>query len=113
VEVVVPDGARPGHYSEHAAEWVMPLILGVPAATVAHLIANEIQRWIDAWRDEGRSRTPTVRYREVIVDEATQRTTIRELEGPADEVADWIGRRAALEAASEPAEEEWQWPEAP
>jgi hypothetical protein len=111
VEVVVPDGAQAGHYSEHAADWVLPLILGVPATVVGLLIANEVQRWIDAWREQGRSRTPTLRYREVLVDELTQRTTVRELEGPADEVADWIARRAALEAGREPTEEEWRWPE--
>jgi hypothetical protein len=111
VDVVLPDGARPGHYSEHAADWVLPLILGVPDTVVGLLIANEIQRWIDAWRQQGRSRTPTLRYREVVVDKAAQKTTVRELEGPADEVADWIARRAALEAGGEPKDEEWQWPE--
>lgn len=111
VEVVVPEGARPGHYSEHAADWVLPLILAVPAATVAQLIANEIQRWIDEWREQGRSRTPTLRYREVLVDEATQKASVRELEGPADEVADWIARRPAREAGGGPEEDEWQWPE--
>jgi hypothetical protein len=111
VEVIVPEGARPGQYSEHAAEWILPLILGVPAATVAQLIANEIQRWIDEWHEQGRSRTPTLRYREVLVDDATQKTTVRELEGPADEVADWIARRPALEAGGEPGEDEWRWPE--
>jgi hypothetical protein len=111
VEVVVPEGARPGHYSEHAADWVLPLILEVPAATVAQLIASEIQRWLDEWRKQGRSRTPTLRYREVVVDKAAQTTTVRELEGPADEVADWIVRRPVLEGGSEPEEDEWQWPE--
>lgn len=111
VEVVVPEGARPGHYSEHAADWVLPLILGVPATTVAQLITNEVQRWIDGWREQGRSRMPTLRYREVLVDEATQKATVRELEGPADEVADWIARRPALEAGQESKEDEWQWPE--
>lgn len=111
VEVVVPEGARAGHYSEHAAEWVLPLILGVPAATVAQVIADQIQRWIDAWREQGRSRMPTLRYREVLVDEATQRTRMRELEGPAEEVVDWIARRPTLGGSSEPEEGEWQWPE--
>jgi hypothetical protein len=110
VEVVVPEGARAGHYTEHAADWVLPLILDVPATAVGQLIANEIQRWIDEWRNQGRSRTPTLRYREVIVDEATQQTKVRELEGPADEVADLIARRAALEAGGEVEEDEWQWP---
>jgi hypothetical protein len=111
VEVVVPEGARPGHYAEHAADWVLPLVLGVPTATVAQLIATEVQRWIDEWREQGRSRMPTLRYREAVVDEATQKTTVRELEGPADEVVDWIARRPALEAGHVPEEDEWQWPE--
>lgn len=111
VKVVVPEGARRGQYSEHAAEWVLPLILEVPAAAVGQLIANEIQGRIDAWRKQGRSHTPTLRYREVLVDEATQKATVRELEGPADEVADWIHRRAALEPGGEPLGDEWQWPE--
>jgi hypothetical protein len=109
VEVVVPEGARPGHYAEHAADWVLPLILGVPAAVVGQLIANEIQRWIEAWREQGRSRMPTLRYREVVVDEVSRKASLRELEGPADEVADWLARRPALEAG-EPEEDEWRWP---
>jgi hypothetical protein len=56
---------------------------------------------------------PTLRYREVLVNEATQQTSVRELEGPADEVADWIARRPALDAGGEPEEDEWQWPESP
>jgi hypothetical protein len=111
VDVVVPEGAQLGLYSEHAAEWVLPLILEVPAGAVAQLIASEIERWIDEWRQQGRSRTPTLRYREVIVDEATHRTLVRELEGPADEVADWIARRPALGASGGPEEDEWRWPE--
>ncbi|MGO9956717.1 MAG: hypothetical protein ACLP50_12145 [Solirubrobacteraceae bacterium] len=60
------------------------------------MIAGEIQRRIDAWRDQGRSRMPRLRYREVFVDATTQKTTVRELEGPADEVADWIAQRPTL-----------------
>jgi hypothetical protein len=111
VEVFLPEGARAGYYAEHAADWVLPLVLGVPGAVVAQLIANEIQRRIDAWREQGRSRMPRLRYREVVIDVTTQKTTVRELEGPADEVADWIARRPTLEASREPMEDEWQWPE--
>jgi hypothetical protein len=110
VDVVVPEGARPGRYAEHAADWVLPLILEVPAATVAQLIAAEVQQRIAVWRQQGRSRMPTLRYREVHVDQATREATVRELEGPADEVADWIARRA-IEAGSALKEDEWQWPE--
>jgi hypothetical protein len=111
VDVVVPEGARSGQYSEHAADWVLPLLLGTPIAAVGQLVANEVQRWIDEWRKQGRSRMPTLRYREVLVDEATRQTRVRELEGPADEVADWIARRAASEGGSDPDDEEWAWPE--
>jgi len=111
VEIVVPESARPGHYSEHAADWVLPLILGIPTGVVSSLIANEIQRWIDEWREQGRSRTPMLRYREVVLDEATQTATMRELEGPADEVADWIARRPAPETGGESDGDEWQWPD--
>ena len=111
VEVYLPQGARAGYYAEHAADWVLPLILGVPAATLADLLAGEIRLWISTWRDEGRSRTPMLRYREVVIDERTQTTKVREVEGPADEVADWIARRPALSPGGEPhEEEEWRWP---
>ena len=110
VAAVVPAGARAGRYSEHAADWVLPLILGVPAGVVAQLLVNEIQRWLDRWRDQGRSRVPTLRYREVVVDRGTDHAAIREIEGPADEVADWIGRRSAVDAELEATEEEWKWP---
>jgi hypothetical protein len=94
VEVVVPPGAKPGQYSEHDADWVLPLILSVPAATIATLIANQIQRWIDDWYRQGRSRTPTVRYREVVVDDDSSRTEVKEIEGPAEEVVQWLRERA-------------------
>jgi hypothetical protein len=110
VDIVVPDGARAGRYSEHAADWVLPLILGVPAAAVAQLIANEVQQRIDAWRQQGRTRMPTLRYREVVIDKTAQRATLRELEGPADEVADWV-RRRAIETSGDSEEGEWRWPE--
>src|SRR3954467_14515032 len=74
VTVLVLNGARAGRYSEHAAEWVLPLILGVPAASAAQLIANEIQRWIAEGREQGRSPIPLLSYREVIVESKTQRT---------------------------------------
>jgi hypothetical protein len=103
----VPEGARPGHYAEHGADWVLPLILGVPVGVVAQLIATEIQRWIDEWRDQGRSRMPLLSYREAVINRAKGTTTVRELEGPADEVADWLARRAD----DEPDGDEWRWPE--
>src|SRR4051794_32654358 len=53
VEFMAPAGVRVGVYSEHAADWVLPLILGVPGATVATLLATQIQGWLDEWRKKG------------------------------------------------------------
>jgi hypothetical protein len=89
VEVALPPGARAGHYTEHAADWVLPLILGTPAAVVATLIATHVQRRLDAWRAGGTSRTPLVRYREVVA-ENSREVRIREIEGPAEEVLNWL-----------------------
>jgi hypothetical protein len=40
VELALPAGAKPGYYSERAADWVLPLILGVPTSVVSSLITN-------------------------------------------------------------------------
>ncbi len=115
VELVVPEGAKPGHYSEHAADWVLPLVLSMPTAVVATLIANQLQVWIDGWRDQGAARMPTARYREVVIDEVRGRTAIKEIEGPADEIVGWVRERSELNRARSdpqppPAELDWAWP---
>lgn len=115
VELVVPNGAKPGHYSEHAADWVLPLVLSMPTAVVATLIANQLQVWIDRWRDTGASRMPVVRYREVVIDEARGRTAIKEIEGPAEEIIEWVRERSEIQRDGDahqpaPAELDWAWP---
>jgi hypothetical protein len=90
VEVALPAGAQPGQYTEHAADWVLPLILGVPTSIVTSLIATHIQRRLDAWRSTGSTKLPTVRYREVTYNQTDGNTKVREIEGPADEVLIWL-----------------------
>ncbi len=85
-ELVVPDGAQPAVYSEHAAEWVLPVVFSVPATVAANLIAV----WIDR-RLRGRGRgeaTPIVRYREARI--VRDQFKVREIEGPADKVRDML-----------------------
>lgn len=86
VEVLLPPGAEPGRYSEHDADWVLPLVLGVPASVIAALIAAQVQSWLA--RAKHGDRVPTVRYREIVVQ--GDRCRLREIEGPADEVIDWL-----------------------
>jgi molybdopterin-biosynthesis enzyme MoeA-like protein len=90
VELALPEGAKAGFYSEHTADWVLPLILGVPTAIVASLVATQLQRGLDAWRSRGTARVPTVRYREAITEGREDRTYVREIEGPADAVLEWL-----------------------
>jgi hypothetical protein len=97
VVVAVPDGATPGAYVEHSADWVLPLIVmsgAIPIAT--NLISNLIQRKIDQWRASGQTRNPTLRYREVIR-QRDGTTQLREIEGPAEAVADWLRDERAHE----------------
>jgi hypothetical protein len=98
VELVVPSDARAGEYSEHAADWVLPLMLSVPGGAVAALVANEIQRRLDAWRAARKeARTPIARYREVVLDQDRQTMRQIEIEGPADELAEWLRGRSLAE----------------
>lgn len=103
VDVALPEGAKAGHYTEHAADWVLPLILGVPTSVVATLIATHLQRRLDAWRSSGPDRLPVVRYREVHAESPDGPVRVREIEGPADEVLDWLREeRGALPSPDDP-----------
>jgi hypothetical protein len=92
VDLAVPDGAQRGVYSEHDADWVLPVVafLGSGAASVGwNLVANVIQRKLDGVRGAGQTRTPVVRYREL------QRSPekgwrLRVIEGPADAVVECL-----------------------
>jgi hypothetical protein len=65
VELARPAEATLAAYREHAAEWVLPLILSVPAGAAAQLVANFLQRRLDELRSR-KSDMPRVRYRELI-----------------------------------------------
>jgi hypothetical protein len=113
VELVVPEGAKPGQYSEHDADWVLPLILSVSTGVVSSLIATRVQAWIDQSSERGWSRMPTVRVREVIVDDETSKVEVREVEGPADEIVGWLLEREGTQGeadAARGAEDDWNWP---
>ena len=90
VDIAMPAGAQAGHYSEHAADWVLPLLLGVPGSVVATLVATYLQRRLDSWRSGGTSRMPTVRYREIVAQTDDTPARLREIEGPVDEVLLWL-----------------------
>jgi hypothetical protein len=87
----------------------------MPTTVVATLIANQPQVWIDRWRDTGASRMPVVRYRKVVIDEAQRRMAIKEIEGPADEIIEWVRERSEIQRGDHepqpaPAELDWAWP---
>lgn len=85
VELWTPAGARRGVYEEHAADWVLPLILGIPLNLVTGLVANLIQERIDAWRARGApAPAPEVRCGFVEIEDGKLR--VRDLEGPAEQV---------------------------
>lgn len=81
-ELVVPEGARPTVYSEHAADWVLPVVFSVPATVAANLVSQWIWSRLLTRHDE--SSMPTLRYREAQLD--GDRIRVREIDGPADAV---------------------------
>ncbi len=91
VRLHAPPGARLGVYREHTADWVLPLLAfaaGGANNVVWNLVANEIQRRLDHWRQGGSGREPVVRVREAVIEK--ERTYVREVEGPAEEVITWL-----------------------
>ena len=100
VDLVAPDGSERAAYREHAADWVLPVLLAGPVPVVVTLITNRIQRWMDD-RAEG-DPVPTVRYREAHIEDGKIR--VRELEGLADEVAKMLLQQSSasvLESADD------------
>ena len=99
VQLVRPPESAVAAYREHAAEWVLPFILSIPAGVAINLISNRIQRWID--ENRGSPGAPRLRYREAHIVEGEVR--VRELEGPADEVAALLrSGRAASDRGDDP-----------
>lgn len=98
VELYAPDGARLGVYREHAADWILPTVLGIPISLATQLLANLIQSRIDAWRERGATGPePEVRCGLAEIEDGNLR--VRDLEGPAEEVRD-ILRELAEHAAA-------------
>ncbi len=91
VRLHTPPGARLGVYREHAADWVLPLLAfacGAANNVVWNLVANEIQRRLDHWREGGSGPAPVVRYRETVIEK--ERMYVREIDGPAEEMVTWL-----------------------
>jgi hypothetical protein len=86
-ELVIPAEAQPAVYSEHAAEWVLPVILSLPAGVAVNLISTWIQGRLDK-RKRGEP-MPTLRYRQAELIDGQIR--VRELEGHADAVIAVLG----------------------
>ncbi len=95
VTLYSPPGARLGVYEEHAADWILPVLISIPVQIATTLVTNMIQARIDAWRANGGedSEIPSLRYRELEVD--GDRTRLHEIEGPADQVRDILRDRSA------------------
>lgn len=89
VEIVTPDGTRKGVYDEHAADWVLPL-LEIPSGVVAGLLVIYLEKRLEDWKTRHGKRSPTVRYRELDASEGDASLRIREIEGPCEEVIDWL-----------------------
>lgn len=99
--VVRPDGTKPGHYSEHAADWVLPIVQGVVSGAVANLVSGYVQRRWAAWKQSGQSRDPIIRFRE-LTESASGERRLTEVEGPAPEMLTWLSeeRGATVELSS-------------
>jgi hypothetical protein len=87
VQLALPEGAEPRPYEQHFVEWVLPVILSAPGAVVG---TAQIVGWLRDWHDRNRERV--LRYREARFDEVEGRYVVRELVGPADQVADVLER---------------------
>lgn len=89
-QLLAPADAELAVYSEHAADWVLPVVvsavLAVPSALVADMLHDRI-----ADAGEAKITMPEVRYREAYVEDGQMR--LREIEGPADELLQLLRQR--------------------
>jgi hypothetical protein len=89
VVIAGPEDAKKAIYSEHAADWVLPLI-DIPTGVVAALMADYLKARLKAWKEGSQERrSPLVRYREVDRSPDGQ-SQVREIEGPAEDVMAWL-----------------------
>lgn len=92
VTVVTPDDAKVGIYTEHAADWVLPVV-SIPTSVVATLIADYLRYRLHGWRaGSSERRSPVVRYREV-ERSADGSSRVRQIEGPAEDVMAWLDEK--------------------
>lgn len=92
VVVVAPDDATKGIYTEHAADWVLPLI-ELPTGVVSGLIAEYLLARLRGWRAGSSDRpSPVVRYRE-IERSPDGSSRVRQIEGPAEDVIAWLEKK--------------------
>lgn len=97
VSIAIPDGARPGVYHEHTADWVLPLVLSVPSQILASLFVKLVEKRIDAWQS---SRPMIAKYQEVVI--TRDETAIRSVELPAPDLLVWLRERERASGAPAP-----------
>jgi hypothetical protein len=93
VTLYAPPGARLGVYEEHAADWVLPVLVNFDVSLIASIVGNLISARLEAWRAERgeAAEVPVLRYRELEIE--GDRTRLREIEGPANQVRDLLRER--------------------
>lgn len=90
VTLALPEGTKPGQYSEHSADWVLPILQGIPSSIVADLVVVYILARLRSWRATNASRDPVLRYRELTTSgESGDRRQV-EIEGPPEAVLTWL-----------------------
>ncbi len=90
VKLALPEGTKPGQYSEHSADWVLPILQGIPTSIVADLVAVYIlDRW-RAWKASGKTREPIMRYRELTTSGETGDRRLVDIQGPPENVLTWL-----------------------
>ena len=96
VLLLAPEGAELAVYSEHAADWVLPVVVAAALAIPGNLVADLLH---DAVREARTQQTslPVVKVREAVVTE--DRVKLREIEGPADEVAKFLEERRPADSS--------------
>ena len=90
-----PEGTGLAVYREHAADWVLPVVLAVasvPLSVISGLIVNRIQRAIDRGQVEPATK---LIYREAVVIDGNAH--LRQIEGTPEDVARFLRERAQLE----------------
>lgn len=88
--LLAPGGADLAGFSEFAADWVLPVlvasVLTVPSTVAAEMIYDHINK------SRGEAASRVVLYREAVISDG--RVRLRELEGPAEEVARLLRERS-------------------